>query len=65
MARAAQFHQVLTQYRARQWDAAQVILQGLGSEDSVLLELYLNRIRQMRLHPPGEAWDGVTTFHSK
>ena len=65
LASAAQFHRVLTHYRAQQWDAAEAVLLGLGREDAALIDLYLKRIKEMRQHPHGVAWDGVTSFMTK
>lgn len=59
------FHRVLKHYRARQWDEAEAILRSLPQKDKVLVDLYLNRIAEMKEHPPGQDWDGVTTFKTK
>jgi adenylate cyclase len=48
-------------YLLREWDRAEVLFQQVlelhpGDGPS---RLYLNRLRDLRLVPPGEAWDGV------
>ena len=57
---------VLGYYRAQDWNRAEQILQelSLGGE-RYLYQLYLKRIAQYREAPPGEGWDGVTTFETK
>lgn len=68
-ARAAlqQWHTALELVRNQQWDEAEKILQQLHAAypDDGLYKLYLERIAHFRLHPPGEGWDGVTTFETK
>ena len=65
LSRLEQFHQALTQYRAQQWDRAEAILKTMPTADAVLVNLYLSRIAELRIHAPGREWDGVTTFTSK
>lgn len=65
IANADLFHQALQHYRAQHWDEAEAILRKLPAEDHVLVELYLERVAEMRAHPPGAEWDGVTTFKTK
>ena len=60
-----QFQQALAHYRAQQWDEAVAILQSLPQTDEVLVRLYMRRIAEMRAHPPGKEWDGVTSFATK
>ena len=60
-----QFQQALAHYRAQQWDEAVAILQSLPQTDEVLVRLYMRRIAEMRAHPPGKEWDGVTPFATK
>ena len=60
-----QFHLALRHYRAQQWDAAVAILQSLPQADAVLVRLYMQRIAELRAHPPGMEWDGVTSFSTK
>jgi adenylate cyclase len=48
-------------YLMREWDRAEVLFQQVlelhpGDGPS---RLYLNRLRELRLVPPGDAWDGV------
>jgi adenylate cyclase len=60
-----QFHEMLKCYRSQQWDEALAILQRLPKSDEVLIKLYMNRIAEKRAHPPGNEWDGVTSFTTK
>lgn len=60
-----QFQQALAHYRAQQWDEAVAILQSLAQTDKILVELYMQRIADLRAHPPGKEWDGVTSFTTK
>jgi len=62
------WNQILHQYRSQQWDAAEQGLQALIKNDAsprYVYTLYLERITHLREHPPGEQWDGVTTFETK
>ena len=59
------FQQVLTHYRAQQWDEAEALLDKLPQSDDVLVKLYKGRIAELRIDAPGAAWDGVTTFKTK
>jgi adenylate cyclase len=54
-------------YRTQDWDAAEAQLKQLAADspDCHLYALYLERINYLRINPPGEAWDGVTTFKTK
>ncbi|MBL0074524.1 MAG: adenylate/guanylate cyclase domain-containing protein [Rhodocyclaceae bacterium] len=58
--------QALTAYRSQNWDQADVHLLNLTRMNPhYLYEMYSKRIGQYRLNPPGEDWDGVTTFETK
>ncbi|MFC5300282.1 CHASE2 domain-containing protein [Azospira restricta] len=61
------WQQVLRLYRAQDWDQADVQLYNLTRQapDCKLYRLYAERIAYYRQHPPGEGWDGVTTFETK
>lgn len=61
------WQQVLRLYRAKEWDQADVQLYNLSRlyPDCYLYQLYAKRIAHCRLNPPGEGWDGVTTFETK
>lgn len=54
-------------YRAQDWDGAEVQLYNLLQRhpDVRLYQLYSERIQYLRANPPGENWDGVTTFKTK
>jgi adenylate cyclase len=59
--------QALGHYRVREWDEAQRILETLSAQhaDAALYSAFLARIAAFRTAPPGDAWDGVTTFETK
>ena len=61
------WNQALRLYRAQDWDQAELQLYNLSrmSPDRYLYQLYTKRIALHRANPPGEAWDGVTTFETK
>jgi adenylate cyclase len=63
----ARWHTALSWVRQQDWDGAEALLHQLLEEtpDAGLYQLYLERIAHFRLHPPGEGWDGVTTFDTK
>lgn len=65
MERIRRIQQMLTLYRSQQWDEAVALLQSMPKSDEVLVRLYLHRIAEMREHPPGKEWDGVTAFTTK
>ena len=53
--------------RAQQWDAAQQAVGALATAHPQcgLYPLYLDRLAQWRLDPPGADWDGATNFDTK
>jgi adenylate cyclase len=53
--------------RAQDWDGAETRLRGLhgAHPERGLYLLYLQRIDHYRAHPPGQGWDGVTSFETK
>jgi adenylate cyclase len=57
----------LRQYRAQEWDSAEVSLVNLVrmNPGHRLYEEFSGRVREMRAAPPGPGWDGVTAFRSK
>lgn len=61
------WQQALRLYRAQDWDQADVQLYNLLRQEPgcKLYELYAQRVAHLRQHPPGEGWDGVTTFETK
>jgi adenylate cyclase len=63
----ARWHEALAAVRAQRWDEASAILAELQalSPQRGLYQLYVERIAYYRDHPPGEGWDGVTTFETK
>jgi len=66
----ATWNEALGHYRAQDWDRAEQMLLKLSRNEAraaphYLYRLYLKRIAQYREAPPGEDWDGVTTFETK
>jgi adenylate cyclase len=60
------WNQALRLYRAQDWDQAEVNLLNLQRiNPRYLYDLYINRVEHLRKEPPGENWDGVTTFETK
>jgi adenylate cyclase len=60
------WNQALRAYRSQDWDQAEVALMNLNRiKPRYLYELYGERITHLRTNPPGEGWDGVTTFETK
>lgn len=61
------WQQALRHYRAQEWDQADVQIYNLSrmAPDCYLYQLYAKRIAHCRQNPPGEGWDGVTTFETK
>ena len=62
-----QWHQALAAYRAQRWDDAEALLRALAQAlpEERLWGIYLERVADYRLQPPGEDWDGVKKFDSK
>ena len=60
------WNQALAAYRNQNWDQADVHLLNLTrTNPHYLYELYAKRVSQYRQDPPGDGWDGVTTFETK
>ncbi len=60
------WNQALRAYRSQDWDQAEVMLLNLTRiKHRYLYDLYAKRIEHCRKEPPGEGWDGVTTFETK
>jgi adenylate cyclase len=61
------WNQALAAVRAQHWDEAEAILAELTAlaPGRGLYSLYTERVSYYRSHPPGAAWDGVTTFETK
>ncbi|GAB3405150.1 adenylate/guanylate cyclase domain-containing protein [Massilia agilis] len=53
--------------RAQRWDEAESRIRALAlaHPQRALYQLYLSRIAHYRANPPGDGWDGVTTFETK
>ena len=61
-----QFEIGLQLYREQNWFKASEVMESLvAKSDHYLYQMYLDRIAQYQLHPPGHDWDGVFTFKSK
>ena len=54
-------------YRAQKWDEAEAEFFSLsrGPNKHAVYEIFLERIADLRKHPPGPNWDGVYTFTHK
>ncbi len=63
----ALWHQALKQYRAQEWDLAELQLLNLQRmyPSTALYALVLRRIAHLRKSPPGPGWDGTTAFETK
>jgi len=61
------WNQTLRDYRARQWDKADVSLLNLQRQHPGrgLYEFYAQRIAEFRRTPPPDGWDGITVFDEK
>ncbi len=61
------WQEALAAVRAQDWDTADAVLAALRalSPQRGLYQLYTERIAYYRQHPPGQDWDGVTTFETK
>ena len=60
------WHQFLRQYRAQDWDQAELTLMNLQRmAPKYLYEKYAEAITAHRKEPPGDNWDGVTVFKTK
>lgn len=61
------WHQTLRAYRSQDWDQADMNLLNLQrmAPASKLYVEYEKRVAHLRSNPPGEGWDGVTTFETK
>jgi adenylate cyclase len=62
-----EWDEALALVRARQWDAAgaRIVRLREAHPERGLYALYLERIAVWRAQPPGEDWDGVTSFDTK
>jgi adenylate cyclase len=61
------WHQCLKQYRAQDWDHAEMSLLNLTrmNPQAKLYKEFVERIAALRQAPPGPGWDGVTAFKTK
>jgi len=61
------WHHCLKQYRAQEWDQAEVTLLNLQrmNPEHKLYQEFSERIVHMRANPPEPDWDGVTKFKTK
>jgi len=61
-----QYNAALAAYRQKHWDTAEDSFQKLKQRtDSLLYNVYLDRIERFRQEPPAEDWDGVFEHLSK
>lgn len=63
----AAWDEALALVRAQRWDEAESRIRSLAlaHPQRALYQLYLSRIAHYRTNPPGDGWDGVTTFETK
>ena len=61
------FHRALDKYREQRWDEAEAALVKLADADPhrKVYHVYIERVANLRLKPPGANWDGVFTFTTK
>ncbi len=61
------FQRAIDRYRAQRWDEAEMELVKLSQADPgrKVYQLYIERMTNLRLKPPGDNWDGVFTFTTK
>ncbi|MBE9516369.1 MAG: adenylate/guanylate cyclase domain-containing protein [Proteobacteria bacterium] len=54
-------------YRRQEWDQAELQFLNLQKEaqEDPLYRIYLERIAYFRKNPPGQDWDGVSTYQNK
>jgi len=58
--------EALAHVRAQRWDEAEAALNALrAGHDRPLYALYVTRVIWYRANPPGDRWDGVTSFETK
>jgi adenylate cyclase len=61
-----QYNAALAAYRQKHWDSAEASFKKLKQRtDSLLYNVYLDRIERFRHEPPAEDWDGVFAHMSK
>jgi adenylate cyclase len=61
------FHRALDKYRLQNWDDAEAALVKLSHAEPKrkVYQLYIDRVQNLRVKPPGANWDGVFTFTTK
>lgn len=66
-ARVARYHEALAHYHAQRWDDAEAMLHELAANEpeTLLYQVYLERIATLRETPLPEDWDGAFTHTSK
>ena len=67
MGRLEVFKQALAMYRNQSWSKAKVLFKNIeeSSLHVVLCQLYLLRIKEMRIKELGADWDGAFTLETK
>ena len=66
LAELDKYNAALAAYRRKRWDTAENSFQMLKQRtDSLLYNVYLDRIERFRQEPPAEDWDGVFEHLSK
>ncbi len=61
------FHRALDRYREQRWDDAEAAFVKLVQADPhrKVYQVYIDRVANLRMKPPGANWDGVFTFTTK
>jgi adenylate cyclase len=61
------FQRALEHYRAQRWDDAENALVNLARANPTkkTYQIFLERVNDLRMKPPGSNWDGVFTFQTK
>ena len=61
------FHRAQDRYKEQRWDDAERLLVALSQADPQrkAYKVYLERVANLRMNPPGKNWDGVFTFATK
>ena len=61
------FHRAIDKYRQQNWDDAETALVKLAHADPKrkVYQVYIERVTNLRVKPPGANWDGVFTFTTK
>lgn len=61
------YHHAVELFKKQKWDEAEAIFKELQAKNDLYLyrEVYLHRIAEYRIEPPGKDWDGVYIWKTK